>query len=405
MTGPAGAPLVLLQSSDWHVGSPLLFRSLGLPEELRASRREELDSVPERAVLAAIDIGADGILLPGDLWDSESVPPSTLHRVVEALSAFDPRPVFVAPGNHDFGGTGGFYDPLVLESLGMRAWPPNVFVFRSDEWTAMPFPGRPDVTVVGRAFLSSAVESRRPLAPPPTRPETPLALLLLHGSLEGYGGPDAPAGAKRTAPFSREELEGAGFSWAAVGHHHAFEVIEGRGATPLGAYAGSPVGRGLDETGPRSFVAVTLRHGEPPRVDRIASDPRSVWDLGLDAGGMEAPRLLEAARELLRTSGVAASDLVRITVSGRQPYGARPSAALEGLRSSIAHLTVRDRTSPVAGSKPDPATAEGRFAADLLARREQAADERSRRVIDLALSLGRDALAGRSVVPPAPEDL
>jgi len=38
------APLVLLQSSDWHVGSPLSGRGLGLTEEFRSKRREEVDA-------------------------------------------------------------------------------------------------------------------------------------------------------------------------------------------------------------------------------------------------------------------------------------------------------------------------------------------------------------------------
>src|SRR5207302_793514 len=83
--------------------------------------------------------------------------------------------------------------------------------------TAAPFPGRSDVTVVGRAFLSPLMRAARPLASPPPRPSTPYALLLFHGSYETYGGPDAPHGAKLTAPFSREELLAAGFTWTARG--------------------------------------------------------------------------------------------------------------------------------------------------------------------------------------------
>ncbi len=187
--------------------------------------------------------------MPGDLWDAESAPPASIHRLLDALASFSPRPVFVAPGNHDFAGRGGFYDPPVLAALGMRAWPENVVVFREPGWTLAPFPGREDAAVVGRAFLSAAAVTDRPLAPPPSRPAVPHALLLLHGSLETYPGADAPRGAKATAPFSRRELLDAGFSWAALGHHHHLHVVADEAGGPRGAYAGCPTGRGLDETG------------------------------------------------------------------------------------------------------------------------------------------------------------
>ena len=158
------APLVFLQTSDWHVGSPLTGRGLGLGEELRALRRREVDEAPERLVRAAHETGPDAVLLPGDLWDAESVPPVLFRRIVEALESLAPVPVFIAPGNHDFAGPGGFYDGAYLAALGLPGWPGNVRVFRSSEWETAAVPGRDDATVTGRAFLSPLVETGRPLA-------------------------------------------------------------------------------------------------------------------------------------------------------------------------------------------------------------------------------------------------
>ena len=359
----------------------------------------------ERAVRAARDARADALLVPGDLWDAETVPPSSIHRLLEALASFAPRPVFVAPGNHDFAGKAGYYEPLFLEALGMRAWPENVVVFRDPGWTAAQLPGRPDVVIVGRAFLSPAAVAERPLLPPPTRPAVPHAVLLLHGSLESYPGADAPRGEKATAPFSRRELVAAGFSWAALGHHHHVHVVSGEAGVPLGAYSGCPTGRGLDETGPRVFLKVTLRQDRPAAVETIPADPRTVHDLEVDASDLDASALLERVDAAFAREEVAPSDVVRVTLVGAQPLGARPAAALEPLAGRVKHLVVRDRTSPPApleGAEGLP-TAEGRFLSDLRARRDAAPDDTTRAVVDLALRLGRDALAGRSVKPPEPE--
>lgn len=402
MTEAASEPLVVLQTSDWHVGSPLTTHRLSWPADLRSTRRDEIDGAAERAVLAARAVDAEALLVPGDLWDAESVPPASIHRLIEALASFAPRPVYVAPGNHDFVGDGGWYDPAVLAALGMRAWPENVHVFRRPEWTALPLDGRPDVTVVGRAFLSPLVSVARPFGTPPPRPKTPYALLLLHGSLESYGGPDAPLGAKRTAPFSREELLGAGFSWTALGHHHHVETVDDDAGIARAAYSGCPTGRGLDETGPRFFLKVTLEGEERTTVELVPADARTIREVSLDVG--DEPRdLVERAAALLEKERAGQGDIVRLTLTGVQAYGARPSAVLAPLSARLAHLVIRDRTTrPSQAELPGLETAEGRFVQDLLARR--AAPDADQALLDLALKLGRDALAGRALAPPDLED-
>lgn len=397
-----GRPLTLLQSSDWHLGSALTGGGLSLTPEARASRREDVDAAAERAVAAALACGAEAMLVPGDLWDAENVPAATIHRLLEAFASFAPRPVFVAPGNHDFAGPGGYYDPALLAALGMRPWPENTVVFRSPDWTAAAFPGRDDVTVVGRAFLSPAAVAERPLAPPPRRPDTPLAVLLLHGSLESYGGPDSSWGMKRTAPFSERELLGADFSWAALGHHHHVHAVRDDQGRPRGAYSGCPTGRGLDEAGRRVFLKVTVSPDAPAEVETIPADPSVVHDLVVDASSLEAGPLAERVEAALSEAGVAPRDLVRVTLIGTQAFGARPGDVLAPLAARVRHLSIRDRTEPPA-PEPGPRTAESRFASDLAACRAAAADDAARRVADLALKLGRDALAGRPPVPPEPE--
>ena len=398
------APLVLLQSSDWHVGSPLLGRGLGLTEEFRATRRDEIDAAPERLLRAAREAAADAVVLPGDLWDAENVAPALFRRIVEALAALAPAPVYIAPGNHDFAGPGGFYDETFLAALGLPAGPANVSVFRGASWETLRVPGREDATVTGRAFLSPLLEAGRPLGPPPARPDVPLAILMLHGSLESYRGPDAPAGSKKTAPFSAGELLAAGFTWAALGHHHAYDVVEGPDGSAAGAYSGSPTGRGLDETGPRFFLKVTLEAGAPAKVEPLPADCRQVLDLGLDASGRDAEALREAALTLLLEAGATGGDLVRLTVRGRPAPGTRASQALGDLKGLVAHLNLRDRTATEPEGRPDGSTAEGRFALDLQARLAAAPDARARRVVELAFALGREALQGRLPAPPPPED-
>ena len=399
----SGEPLVLLQTSDWHVGSALTGKGLGTSPDFRKVRKEEVDGAAERAVAAAQQAGADLLVVPGDLWDAENASPAVIHRLLEALASFAPRPVFVAPGNHDFAGAGGYYDAALLLSLGMRSWPDNVLVFRSEAWETVPVPGRSDATVTGRATLSPAVAERRPLADPPAAAPVPFAVLMIHGSLESYAGPDAPSGAKRTSPFSADELAAAGFRWAALGHHHRAQIVASGAGEPIGAYSGSPTGRGLDETGPRFFLKVTLPVEGPALVEKLPADSRVVHDLAVDVTGLEGAGLREKVARVLAEEGVGPLDVVRITLAGDQPLGARPALQLEPLPVRPAHLVVRDRTTPAAAD-PDPRTAEGRFLMDMAERLGRAATPEERRLVEAALALGRDALAGRSLAPPPLEE-
>jgi hypothetical protein len=172
---------------------------------------------------------------------------------------------------------------------------------------------------------------------------------------------------------------------------------------PRGAHAGCPTGRGLDEAGPRVFLKVTLPADAAPFIEWIPADTRVVRSLVVDVSELEAGPLAERVEAALAEAGAQEPDLVLVTLTGTQAYGARPADVLRPLAARVTHLTVRDHTEPPA-PESGPRSAEGRFASDLLAHRAAAADDAGRSVADLALRLGRDALAGRPVRPPDAED-
>ena len=173
---------------------------------------------------------------------------------------------------------------------------------------------------------------------------------------------------------------------------------------PRGAYAGSPTGRGLDETGPRVFLKVTLAPGETPHVETLPADARTVHDLTVDVTDLEGSALAARLETAWALAAVGSGDLVRLTLSGTQPHGARPAEAARELAPRARHVLVCDRTAPPA-EEPGLRSAEGRFVADLAARRDAAVEDGPRLVAELALRLGRDALVGRPILPPEPEDV
>lgn len=370
---------MLLQSADGRAGAPVSGRGLSWPADLRTARREELDATPERLVEAARVAGAAALLLPGGAWDARTATSSVVERTLAAFAAFSGT-VFVAPAPDDDVGPGGLWDPRALSALGSQGIPANVVLFAGPEWRSVTLPGRDDVTVTGRAAVGDAT------APPRAKGRTRLLVAW------------EPDGARR-----REMLRRSGATWGAFGGGTAETILEA--GVPHGADAGTPCGLSAADAGARRFLRVTLRGGSAS-VEAVSSDPRTIHDLLLALGVSDAENVLDRASAFLAREGVGPADLVRLTLTGpRAPGAPSPAARLATLALRVAHLEIRDRTEGAdLGQAPDERHAEGRFLAGMFARRAAAEDARARRVAELALELGREALAARSVGPPPAGD-
>src|SRR5512140_2963648 len=102
-----------LQVSDLHLGRPFGW----LPAERRAERRSDQRRTLERLVREAIERGAHGILIPGDLFDQEGVDAEMLAFALHAFDLAGCPPVFIAPGNHDpFSETSPTWSRRLLEA-------------------------------------------------------------------------------------------------------------------------------------------------------------------------------------------------------------------------------------------------------------------------------------------------
>ena len=95
-------PLSFLQISDVHVDSKLTHSRFSFPKNKREARITEINALVQRAMDLAKEREVEAVLIPGDLWDDESVSRESVHRLVEAFASIYPIPVFIAPGNHDF---------------------------------------------------------------------------------------------------------------------------------------------------------------------------------------------------------------------------------------------------------------------------------------------------------------
>jgi hypothetical protein len=400
-----------LQLSDLHLGRPFAW----LPSERRELRRRDQQAALEQAVRLAIERGAHGILVPGDLFDGVPVDTGALTFATRAFSVSGCPPVFIAPGNHDPASNDNAAWNARLQQARGTHWPPHVHVFDSPAWTHVALPTLPGVRVWGRAFVSSSGTMDRPLArgvlegaigPAPGT----LDVAVFHGSREGC----CPPTQKITAPFSDAEVAASPFAYHAVGHYHVRSEIEqepGEGTASTGvrlAYSGSPVALDYTEPGDHGVLEVSIRFDHERRVvgaDATRLDRRRVLAVQVDVTGCASAEQID--RRILHaftTAGVSERDFTRLALGGRLAPGVRWTSPGADVFARAFHVKwdkgeVRPDYDLDALRAGEGRTTEQRFARELLARIDGETDSAQRAALERALYYGLDAFRVRDVVP------
>ena len=302
--------LHILHAADLHLDAPFAALTAEQAMERRAEQRRLLDRLAD----AAIERGADLVLLSGDLFDSGQ----TYHETVEALAAAlgrIPAPVLIAPGNHDFFHPGSPY----AESF----WPENVLIFQSPALQSVDLPL---CTVYGSAF-TGPYRDASPLAGFAAPQNGKPAVMVVHGDVEGTG---------RYGALTRAEIADSGLTYLALGHVHAASGLQRAGAT-YWAYPGCPEGRGFDETGDKGALWVTI-DGDSVAADFLPLCARRYEILTADLTGRDPAQAVLAA-----LSGGNGADICRLILTGE--CAAVDLAALTALAAPLRYaVTLRDHT-------------------------------------------------------------
>jgi exonuclease SbcD len=403
--------LRFLQISDVHLGQTLVGSRLAFPAEKAAEREREILAAMEAAFQLVGAEELDGVLLPGDLFNGEEVGDSLAAEAFAIIRSIAPKPVFLSPGNHDPYSPEGPYGAARWRLLAGGEGPPeNLVLFREERFRTVPWPGRPEVTVTGAAFLRPTPVLDRRLALPvvdrasldPAR----INLALLHGSWDDSGW---LARDKATLPFSAAELAAQPFDYTAVGHYHAWTPIHRPGTREIiGAYAGMPAFQALDEEGPKSVLIVEVRRedggGSPCNVvaETRAVDERRLLRLTVDLTGRDDLEQVRAAVEgAWAAAGGRPTDVAAVTFTGRLAAGlAREdliAATAEWLAGRSFHaVAFGGRLEPELDVRPylegEATTLEARFARELHERIRSLPPGRDREVVRHALYYGLEAL-------------
>lgn len=290
-----------IHTADIHLDSPL--RGLAAYEGAPATHlRTATRGAFVRLIDAAIDEKVDFVVIAGDLYDGDWRDYNTGLFFCREMARLDRAgiPVFVVYGNHDA-------ESEITRRLPL---PANVQVFSSrTAETVRLEPLR--VALHGRSFKDAATTENLVHSYPP-----PVAgwfnIGVLHTALEGN------AAHATYAPCTLAELKARGYDYWALGHVHAFAVID---QDPWVIFPGNLQGRHIRECGPRGAVLVSVDGGRI-EIERLIVDGVRWHHLQIDASGRASFAAVanvvgEALTELVAEEDADRNLAVRVTVSGR----------------------------------------------------------------------------------------
>ncbi len=276
-----GFAVKLLHIADCHLDSAM---EAHLPKRVAEERRGEL-RLSFRAALSFIESERiEAVLLAGDVFDTKTPSAETLRYVCDAIEAYPDVPFIIIEGNHDK----GVWAKAVL--------PKNACLASSEEFLSVSFPA---VSVHALSYPYTPTSfSDLPFE------EGKENVYLLHGSFHSSYQDESSLSAP---PFLK-----VGASYIALGHYHSYRQ-ESLGEGVYYCYAGTPEGRGFDETGECGVIIWDSDSPSAPRFIRTAA--RTLHTISVSLTDLETQTALEDAVNAA-TRHIGEKDMLRLVLTG-----------------------------------------------------------------------------------------
>lgn len=272
----------ILHIADCHLDSAM---ESHLPARIAKSRKRELLMTFSDVMEGAESEDVSLVLIAGDLFDTEAPAASTVRYVLDCIAAHPAMTFLYIEGNHDAGALASYTLPENLH----RVPKGTAEVFRFGELC---------IYAAGYATPQSVIDAFQPS-------KEDKNVFLLHGTLS------------TSRSDTREEIiphalfRGKPVHYLALGHFHSYTPmrLEDGG---LACYAGTPEGRGFDETGK---CGVILFDSDTLQASFVPTAKRIIHEIRVDVGGAETLNEIERrVREALE--GVSGEDMVTLSLVG-----------------------------------------------------------------------------------------
>ncbi len=301
----------LIHTSDIHLASALTAR---LPSSKVRGRKKELMSNLLRLTEEAHRIGACGIIIAGDLFDSDRITKKELDSVLSVIEGARDIDFFYLPGNHERGALSENVIAL-----------PNLHIF-GKEWTYFKHGG---VTFVGRSETGAGMFSELSL----DKLEKNIA--VLHGEVRDKSIEGGVIGLR--------EAIGRGLDYIALGHYHTHSQYKLDERT-VAAYSGAPEGRGFDELGDMGYLLIDTA-SEPIAPKFIPFAKRKLIAIDTDISGALRTHDVEA-RISDAVRGISSENLIRINLTGSRELELRcdKDYLTEKFASEFYYFEIKDKS-------------------------------------------------------------
>jgi len=353
-----------LHTADWQLGMTRHFLDEDAQPRYTAARMEAVGRLGQ----VAHEHGCEFILVCGDVFESNHLPPRVVRRALEVMREVD-LPIYLLPGNHDPLDAGSVYrNPAFVE-----AQPANVHVLdgkeviapvRGVELIAAPwFSKHPNHDLVGAAVEKYAAGPA----------EGVVRIVAGHGIVDVLS-PDL----NDVAAISFGHLAGAiadgRIHYVALGDRHSVTNVEGSGTV---WYSGAPEVTDFDDVEINSGHVLIVDLSDPG-VPVIQSQQLGQWRFVTVREDLAGPQDVERIFEVLRELSNKERTVVRYGLTGTLPLvdNARLEAGIEQLREVFAALDPWERHMDIAVYVDDEQLVDlgvGGFIADAATELNQAA--------------------------------
>ena len=301
----------IIHTADVHLESAFVKLT---PSQVR-ERKNELYLTLGTIIGEAARIGAEAVIIAGDLFDTERISRRAAERVRDLIEKHADIDFLYLRGNHE---VAAFTDKLA-------ELPKNLKCF-GDEWTYFEYG---DVIISGRNTICQGMFSELKITPEKKN------ICVLHGAVKEHSG-DSDG-------ISLPEARASAIDYLALGHYHSYTAYD-LGGGRSAVYCGTPEGRGFDEAGRHGFVLIDTDRAPEMHVFCPCAK-REIRIVSVDMS--DATSRLEIENRIERElAGIASSDLVRVLLTGyRAPETYIDTASLRAMYSGrFYYLDVKDET-------------------------------------------------------------
>lgn len=374
-----------LHIADLHLDTP--FTGSGFSRDQVLARRRDLPAVLRDAALTAREKQADALLVAGDLFEEEYLNPGTLQRAYAIFAELAPRPVVIAPGNHDPAHPAS---PYITEEA-----PRNVRIFRDDRVTKLELPAV-GADIYGLA-MTRGRETRELLRGFRVEGGPRIKILLCHGA--AYRGD--PGQAKDYHPINVGSLKESGADYCALGHYHRALAVWRDARGLRAAYPGCPEPLRFGRTGDHGALLVDIVTPGGGLVDKsLVLQKRRCHQIECDLSRCDTVAAIDNEIRSALNKPELEGDLVELTLSGSVPPDALfDPADYADCAAHIFALRLNNATHPAYdfAAISNERSPRGAFCKRMLGEIESAEDAGRRSVREEALRLGLAAFDGRNV--------